>query len=168
MTSYGTQIVAKADTILSMLGAEPIERQPSMQLDVLTRMDAIIDAIGNGGNGGNNGGGNNGLSIIKQLNIGSSGVRVLTTDETNLYMAKINMPFANINVSFLVDGASFEYNREIYVFMKNEGLFDVTISIVGTTADMCGNSFILPVGKVAELSIFLVEPERFSIFKVQE
>ena len=68
MTSYGTQIVQKLDAISSLVGATEMNGQPSMQLDVLMRLDAIIDAIVNGG-----GGGQQGLTPVKSADLFSGG-----------------------------------------------------------------------------------------------
>ena len=64
--SYGTAIVNGLDTISAMVGAIELDRQPTMQLDVLMRMQAIIDAIINGGGG--NGNGNGTISPVKTYN----------------------------------------------------------------------------------------------------
>ena len=55
MTSYGTQLVEKLNTMLVFYGIPVPERQPTMQQDILVRMDLLIEGVGGGGSGGGGG-----------------------------------------------------------------------------------------------------------------
>ena len=113
-TTYGTKVVGKLDTISALVGAIEIpNRLGSMQLDVLTRMDAIIVAVQELLGGGGPGGGTPpAVSPVKHFYV--SQPTVVPLDTTDGWFYKFDAI-----TSFRLRAFDFSYSRKIHVVVDN-------------------------------------------------
>ena len=160
MTTYGTEIVKRLDAISAIVGALEIpNRLPTMQLDVLTRLDAIIAAILNGG------GGTTPpppvISPVKTLNLTVDQLTNINLDTTNGYFYKITANCPGVIFPVNLFGFDFTYSREIHVAIDNVGANPVSVFLwansVFNVVYMDFDKVNIPAGKSLEISFLYLD-----------
>lgn len=178
-TSYGTQIVERLDEITTLINAmEVTERQQTMQLDVLMRLDSIISAIAGGdiGGGGGNPGGDGGdggiISPVKTIVLSpdTSNIRDLDTDNGWIYRIT-QASVMSISTGLNLSAIDFSFSQEIFVIIDNLSAtsnMDVLINGSGFIF-MNGDTFSIPAGASAEISFVNIGDGNIrTIFKVKQ